>query len=115
MLPIEDAVIVVEDDSTLRSLMADILAEVGAKPMAFETAGDPLTHLLEIHGDYPLMIVDQSLPGQIQGMSLLSWSGVDGPRSPQFSRPPICSIPLRSLPRLFTRISRGHWTTWLPL
>ena len=35
----------IEDDPTLRSLMVDILKEVGAKTLAFVTADDALTHL----------------------------------------------------------------------
>lgn len=71
MLPIDGTVIVVEDDPTLRSLMTDILSEVGAKTLAFETADDALTHLLESRVQCSLVIVDQSLPGQIQGIEFI--------------------------------------------
>ena len=71
MLPIEGTVIVVEDDATLRPLMADILSEVGAEVLAFETADDALTHMLASHGKYPLVIVDESLIGQIQGIEFI--------------------------------------------
>ncbi|WP_317453246.1 response regulator [Pseudomonas sp. VE 196-7] len=71
MLPIDGTVIVVEDDATLRPLMADILTEVGAQVMAFETADDALTYMLESHGKFPLVIVDESLPGQIQGIEFI--------------------------------------------
>ncbi|WLI14364.1 MULTISPECIES: response regulator [Pseudomonas] len=71
MLPIEGTVIIVEDDPTLRSLMTDILSEVGANTLAFVTADDALTHLLENHGQCPLVIVDQSLPGQVQGAEFI--------------------------------------------
>lgn len=67
LLPIEGTVIVVEDDLTLRSLMADILHEIGAEVRSFVTADDALTYLLEAQGHCPLVIADQSLPGQIQG------------------------------------------------
>jgi DNA-binding NtrC family response regulator len=72
VLPIEGTVIVIEDDPTLRSLMSDILGELGAKTLAFVTADDALTHLLENHGQCPLVIVDQSLPGKIQGDEFIS-------------------------------------------
>lgn len=71
ILPIEGTVIVVEDDATLRPLMADILSEVGADVLAFETADDALTHMLDSHGKFPLVVVDDSLPGQIQGIEFV--------------------------------------------
>lgn len=71
MQPIEGTVIVVEDDPTLRSLMTDILAEIGARTLAFETADDALTYLLQNRESCPLVIVDQGLPGQIQGIEFI--------------------------------------------
>lgn len=71
ILPIEGTVIVVEDDPTLRALMTDILAEIGATVLSFETADDALTYLLQNHGQSPLVIVDQGLPGQIQGVEFI--------------------------------------------
>jgi DNA-binding NtrC family response regulator len=71
MLPIEGTVIVIEDDPILRSLMTEILTEVGATAMAFETADDALAYLLQHQGQCPLVVVDQGLPGQIQGMEFI--------------------------------------------
>jgi DNA-binding NtrC family response regulator len=71
MLPIEGTVIVVEDDLTLRALMTDILFEIGAQSLAFETADDALTYMLQTPFHCPLVIVDQALPGQIQGMEFI--------------------------------------------
>lgn len=71
LLPVSGEVIVVEDDPTLRVLMSDILAELGAKSLAFEKADDALMYLLEAHGQCPLVIVDQGLPGQIQGAEFI--------------------------------------------
>lgn len=71
MLPIKGAVIVVEDDSTLRELMAAILSDVGADVIDFETADDALTYLLEQQGACALAIVDHGLPGQIQGAEFI--------------------------------------------
>lgn len=71
ILPIQGEVIVVEDDPTLRALMADIVAEVGAKSIAFETADDALTYLLQTHDQCSLVIADHSVPGQIQGTELI--------------------------------------------
>ena len=115
MLPLEDTVIVVEDDPTLRSLMTDILAEVGAKPMAFETADDPLTHLLEIHGDYPLVSVDQSLPGQIQGNEFIELVRSRWPTIAPILTSGYLLDPNQVPPSTIYLHSRGHWTTWLPL
>jgi len=71
MLPIEGTLIVVEDDPTLRTLMTDILVEIGAQSLAFETADDALTYLLQNPFHCPLVIVDQALPGQIQGIEFI--------------------------------------------
>ncbi len=81
MRPVDGAVIIVEDNPILRSLMADILSEVGTAAVVFETADDALTYLLENHGDCPLVIVDQVLPGQIQGIEFIEmiqsrWSSI---------------------------------------
>ena len=71
ILPIEGTVIVVEDDPPLRTLMTDILSEIGAQSMAFETADDALTYMLQNPFHCPLVIVDQALPGQVQGMEFI--------------------------------------------
>ena len=71
ILPIQGEVVVVEDDPTLRSLMVDIVAEIGAKALAFETADDALTHLLQSHEQCRLVIADHGLPGQIQGIEFI--------------------------------------------
>ncbi|KKX63742.1 response regulator [Pseudomonas putida] len=71
MLPIEGTVIVIEDDPTLRALMTDILYEIGAQSLAFEAADDALTYFLQNTFHCPLVIVDQALPGQIQGMEFI--------------------------------------------
>ncbi|VVO91743.1 hypothetical protein PS850_02387 [Pseudomonas fluorescens] len=71
ILPIQGEIIVIEDDPTLRSLMVDIVAEIGAKAVAFETADDALTYLLEAHDQCRLVIADHSVPGQIQGIEFI--------------------------------------------
>jgi len=69
--PIRGEIIVVEDDPTLRSLMIDIVAELGAKAIAFETADDALTYLLQAHDECQLVIADHGVPGQIQGIEFI--------------------------------------------
>ena len=71
ILPIEGTVIVVEDDPTLRTLMTDILFEIGAESLAFDTADEALTHLLQNPLHCPLVIVDEALPGQVQGLEFI--------------------------------------------
>ncbi|WP_065257728.1 response regulator [Pseudomonas bananamidigenes] len=71
LLPIEGLVIVVEDDPTLRGLMADILADIATNVIEFGTADDALTYLLEHRGECSLAIVDHGLPGQIQGAEFI--------------------------------------------
>jgi DNA-binding NtrC family response regulator len=72
LLPNTGEVIVIEDDSTLRPLLSDILQEIGAKTAAFATADDALTYMLESSHPVPLVIVDYALPGQIQGVEFIA-------------------------------------------
>lgn len=51
--------------------MVDIVAEIGAKTLAFETADDALTYLLQAHGQCRLVIADHGVPGQIQGTEFI--------------------------------------------
>lgn len=69
--PIQGEVIVIEDDATLRSLMKDIVAELGVNAVVFETADDALTYLLQAHGQCRLVIADHGVPGQIQGTEFI--------------------------------------------
>lgn len=71
MLPIEGFIIAVEDDPTLRPLMVDILSELGADVLGFESADDAMTHMLGNPGPYSLVVVDQGLPGRIQGTEFI--------------------------------------------
>jgi DNA-binding NtrC family response regulator len=71
ILPIKGDIVVVEDDPTLRSLMVDIVAEIGAQALAFETADDALTYLLQAHDQCCLVIADHGVPGQIQGTEFI--------------------------------------------
>ena len=71
LLPIQGEIIVIEDDPTLRSLMVDIVEEIGTKAMAFDTADDALTYLLEAHDQCQLVIADHAVPGQIQGIEFI--------------------------------------------
>jgi DNA-binding response OmpR family regulator len=63
--------IVVEDDPTLRTLMMEILSEIGVQSLDFETAGAAFIFLLQTDGNCPLVIVDQGLPGQLQGREFI--------------------------------------------
>lgn len=71
ILPIQGEIIVVEDDSTLRALMVNIVEEIGAKALAFETADDALTYLLEAHDECRMVIADHGVQGQIQGIEFI--------------------------------------------
>ncbi|WP_350647205.1 response regulator [Pseudomonas sp. HY13-MNA-CIBAN-0226] len=71
ILPVQGEIIVVEDDPTLRSLMIDIVAELGAKSVAFETADDALTYLLQAHDQCRLVIADHRVPGQVKGIEFI--------------------------------------------
>lgn len=71
ILPIQGEIIVIEDDPTLRLLIVDIVAEIGAKTVAFDTADDALTYLLEAHDQCRLVIADHGVPGQIQGIEFI--------------------------------------------
>lgn len=71
LLPVSGQVIIVEDDSTLRMLMVEILADIGIDSVAFPTGDDALTHILEVHGNCPMVIADHGLPGRIQGAEFI--------------------------------------------
>ena len=71
ILPIQGEIIVIEDDPTLRTLMVDIVAEIGVKAVAFETADDALNYLLDAHDRCRLVIADQAVPGQMQGIEFI--------------------------------------------
>lgn len=71
ILPIWGKVIVIEDDPTLQMLLIDIMKEIGAETVAFDTADDALTYLLEEHGECVLVIADHGVPGQVQGTEFI--------------------------------------------
>ncbi|WP_457967384.1 response regulator [Pseudomonas sp. R4-84] len=68
---IDGEIVVVEDDSTLRALTKQIVEEIGAKTVAFETADQALVYLLQSRQPCSLAIVDYGLPGQINGMEFI--------------------------------------------
>lgn len=69
--PIGGKVLVVEDEELLRTLMIEILREVGAECEGFSNADDALIYLLESHAQFALVIADHGLPGEIQGAELV--------------------------------------------
>jgi DNA-binding NtrC family response regulator len=71
LLPIRGEIIVIEDDPTLRELMVNIVEEVGAKAIAFETADEALTYLLRSQSECRLVIADHGVPGQIKGTEFI--------------------------------------------
>jgi DNA-binding NtrC family response regulator len=71
ILPIHGEILVIEDDPTLRALMVEIVKEIGAEVSAFDSADVAVTHLLQTKEKCCLVIVDHSLPGQIQGIEFI--------------------------------------------
>lgn len=71
LLPIRDEIIVIEDDRTVRELIVEIIEDVNAKALAFETADEGLAYLLQSQGKCSLVIVDHGLPGEIQGIEFI--------------------------------------------
>jgi len=74
-------VIVIEDDPTLRTLLVEILTELGAVCSAFDNAEDALINMLGLKDDCSLIVVDHGVPGSIQGMEFISmaherWPGL---------------------------------------
>ncbi|MNN75116.1 hypothetical protein D3C81_1913900 [compost metagenome] len=47
------------------------MTEIGAKVVAFDSADDALTYLLEAHDQCRLVIADHGVPGQIQGIEFI--------------------------------------------
>lgn len=75
-------VLIVEDDLTLRTVLTDILVELGAGVSGFDNAEDALIHLLENHGDCSLVIADHGVPGTLKGLELLQMVGEKWPEIP---------------------------------
>lgn len=71
LLPVSGVVIVVEGDPTIRAFMMEILSDIGLPLLGFESADDAFMHLSEMRGECPLVIVDQGLPGQLQGTEFI--------------------------------------------
>lgn len=71
LLPLTGWVIVVEDDPTLRMVMVDILVEIGLRPLDFESADDALTYMLGMPDGCQMVVVDHSLPGQLDGKEFI--------------------------------------------
>jgi len=74
-------VIVIEDDPTLRTLLVEILSELGATCAAFDNAEDALINMLGLKDECSLIVVDHGVPGSIQGMEFISmaherWPGL---------------------------------------
>lgn len=69
--PFEGEVLIVEDDQTLRVLMVEIVEDIGAETVAFGSADEALIYLLQSKVQCCLVIVDYSVPGQINGMDFI--------------------------------------------
>lgn len=81
VLPIEGVIIVVEDDDTLRAIMAEILEDIGAASQSFCTADEALIHMLTTTDKLALVVADYGVPGQLNGAEFLSmvaqrWPGL---------------------------------------
>lgn len=70
-LPKTGHVIVIEDESVVRMLMEETLAELGFSSATFDNAASALTHLVKIKGECILIIADQGLPGGIRGSEFI--------------------------------------------
>lgn len=70
--PINGEIIVVEDDTLLREIMREILADVGAQCVAFGTADEALVYMLGSGTKCSLVVADHGLPGQLQGAEFVS-------------------------------------------
>ncbi|CAH0645783.1 MULTISPECIES: response regulator [Pseudomonas] len=75
-------ILVVEDDVTLRTILFDIVTELGGDCVAFDNAEDALVNLLNSHGDCSLIIADHGVPGSIKGMELLAMAQEKWPSIP---------------------------------
>jgi DNA-binding NtrC family response regulator len=81
VLPIEGVIIVVEDDDTLRTIMTEILGDIGATTQSFCTADEALIYMLTTTNDLALVVADYGVPGQINGAEFLNlvaqrWPGL---------------------------------------
>lgn len=74
-------VLIVEDDPVLRPLMVEMLSEVRARIVAFETADGALNHLTEGSGYCSLLIADHGVPGKLSGTQLAALFRAKWPKS----------------------------------
>lgn len=93
------SVVIVEDDTTLRELLADIIGELGGQCSAFANAEDALIHLLENHGACSLIIADHGVPGSIKGTEFLNmvaekWPGLPAILTSGWKIDRVCNDPL---------------------
>jgi DNA-binding NtrC family response regulator len=63
--------IVVEDYAPLRVLLVETLEEMGLQSLSFETTDAALIFLQQTHGGCSLVIVNQGLPGRLQGAAFI--------------------------------------------
>jgi CheY-like chemotaxis protein len=67
--PRHAAILLVEDESDIRDLMASYLCELGYHVLAAADSGEALAHI-EGHADFELLLTDVVLPGGMSGFAL---------------------------------------------
>lgn len=72
ILPLKGDVIVVEDDDLLRSVITEVLIDIGSTFYAFSTADDALMHMLSAKTGCALVVADHGVPGQIKGTEFVN-------------------------------------------
>lgn len=63
-------VVVVEDDSLLRSLIVEAIESLELQAAEFETADDALIYVIKNSHEVYLILADLSVPGQLDGAGL---------------------------------------------
>lgn len=76
------SVVVVEDDSLLRSLMVEAIRDLGFEVSEFSNADDALIHIIKASGVTDLVVADLTVPGQLDGMELAEMLGDRYPSIP---------------------------------
>lgn len=82
LIPTTRQVVVIEDEPVVRMLLEETLAEIGFSSTTFDTAAAALIHLINVKGDCALIIVDQGLPGGVQGAEFIHMAKERWPNIP---------------------------------
>ncbi|WCE09495.1 response regulator [Pseudomonas sp. JBR1] len=82
MTHIKPLVLLIEDESLIRELLSELLAELGASVIEFETADAGIEYLSASPGTFDMIITDVMTPGRFSGLDLANLASQRWPTIP---------------------------------